>query len=83
MRPFFDREPRHDLDQTPQARRASGGETLKAAIAVALGLKLTRQVVQRRVPVAQRTWLAYTGTPCQRRFAFCGRLVDRQPANAV
>ncbi len=53
MLPFIDREPRHDLDQTPQARRAGGGETLKAAIAVALGLKLARQVVQRRVPVAQ------------------------------
>ena len=54
MRPFFDREPRHDLDQTPQARRAGGGETLKAAIAVALGLKLTRQIVHPRRALERR-----------------------------
>jgi hypothetical protein len=51
MRPFFDREPGYDLDQTPKGGRAGGGETLEAAIAVALGPKRTRQVIQRRSPV--------------------------------
>ncbi len=57
-RPLFDREPRHDLDQPPQARRAGRGETLKAAIAVAALLKLARQIVQRRSPVAQLNQVA-------------------------